>query len=439
MEPPSPEKEKDVKEQLNRVPKIQQENIQENDGEKADPEEPRIAAKPFENAPAKEIKPLQQPDAGSQENMGNLLPNAQDIKHERDTSLVSEGDSYMQMLNRDDSIASIRSPARSPAKPRALQQTLAPSVALRSQPYETRPKHSQLYAHQQQHHHQSSEQPKGMLFMQINGIFLRNTADLPSNTLVTMYIDNGVHSISSRLLQLHDLAEFSEGYRVGIIPGSRTTIVLKLERPHLVGTKQDLGKIFDLGSDGSYAQFDLAPFQKTAFGKIHQVTIDGRNAWSARRPTVATMNVDALYVPSVSRKEKLPETIEDALAKIRHARQAMANKRPRMAGSLRQFGGDVSQSRGKVRHCVLDPVSPLLVIHSSRNRHPRALINLAKATHVARLGDNAFELQFRNKDSLAFHAPDAETLDQWVSQLNGAVGTRGARPKWIDAVLYESF
>lgn len=281
---------------------------------------------------------------------------------------------------------------------------------------------------------QDTEKIDGLLYLQVEGISCRNIPDC----LATLVIDNGVHCISTPPVPMNALAGLNKEYRVGLIAGQPARVVLRLSSQD--GDTKTLKNI-EVGTDGSLASFDVAPLKKQSFGRSTKVDVKGVAKWSHNpHSTAATLHVVSLYIPCVSPREHAPSTLESAMDKITKARRDIQGIKPRMSSELRQYGGDIHLKAGKRRFVVLDPISPLLVINSSQTRRARTLVNLAKATGVKKLGTDCMELQFRNKDALAFKTVGTGSweIEKWIRSLQGVIGnTTNIRPKWVDAVLYE--
>lgn len=275
--------------------------------------------------------------------------------------------------------------------------------------------------------------PDGFLYLILDGV---DAPQIPMDTLVSLHIDNGCHCIASKAMPASKLSQYRKEYRVGIMERRPVSITLKLSTEEITERK-----VSKMGCDGSIARFDLYPLRKAAFGNpLEDSVLNGQNPWgSSTKAITATAKLTALYIPRLSLREDVPQTLKGAVARISRAREEICNRPPLAQGPLRQYGGDLKSRRGKQRYLILDPVSPLLVVQSIRTRRPRTLINLAKATDVALFGKESFEIRFRNHGTLMFYAANSSERGKWVSALEAIVGRcEGARPKWVDAILYDS-
>lgn len=279
-----------------------------------------------------------------------------------------------------------------------------------------------------------AEKIAGLLYLQVEGISCRNIPDC----MATLIIDNGVHCISTPPVPMNALAGLNKEYRIGLIANQPARVILRLSSND---NDTKALKNIEVGTDGSLASFDVAPLREKSFGRSTTVDLRGEAKWSDNpHSTVATLHAVALYIPCVSAREHAPGTLNSAMDKINKAKRDIQGIKPRMSGELRQYGGDIHLRSGKRRFVVLDPISPLLVINSSQTRKARTLVNLAKATGVKKLGSDCMELQFKNKDALAFKTVGTGSweIEKWIHNLQSVIGnTTNVRPKWVDAVLYE--
>lgn len=243
---------------------------------------------------------------------------------------------------------------------------------------------------------------------------------------------------------------------------------------------------------GRAATFDIPCYNEWSTTLVKATTGPGSAKKVKREPyKIGSLQVQMMFVPRVSKKETMPQSIKEALNELRVAaallKQAEAGEQqhptagsvpgqtqdkavsngaslPKLEGYLSQLGGDCKYWRR--RYFQLDGAT--LTAYSETSHKPRVSINLRKAVRVVSdkstltqptvlvgsdtsassaaaggrrrrksafaeqeeafmFADEGFRIRFGNGEIIDFYADDGEAKRRWVEKLGDVMGLPKAK------------